>query len=532
MVDRQPPEFDYTLRRGEISAYGRALASSMRLRLLSMVVSVALLVLWVAVLILSWPFANAIVNILAVLLTLLISVGPWLVYRYTTQHFVEPDLAFRMWLQQVCDGELDARIDLPKDHRHYKELNFHTRNLASSLRRLSDDMDELVESQTTRLNDQKRVLELLFKITAEVASESEDEAAFTTVVEHLAEWFDASSVSCYRVVSREDNLRCVAVRVGKSSIDGDATREQPECAQIAFDEIPSRITTLNLTSNGETTQNWVPFFAGSDPVGVLIIELEKSAAMQRIETRRVLSTVSEQLSLLCGKQLVHEQMLKARLSHDRNELAAEIHDSLAQTLLAVRYQTTLLGEKLKANADLESYGDVQKITNSIEEANEEIRGLIRQNRSPLSEHRYADSLQETIDQFSQSSGLPVFFQSDDPHIRFIPREESVLQRIIGEALNNARKYAEASMIRVYLQQGDSGVRRVLIEDDGVGFHRSAYQDHSHLAVDDTGSQIGLTIMWERALSIGAKLTIDSEPGEGTRIAITMPPLIESQRGAK
>jgi len=517
MVDNLP---DYTQRRGKISAYGRALASSRRLNCLFIGLGIVFYVLLVPVLVNSWPFANSIITLSAVALLLLIPLGLWKIYRFVKQHFVEPDLAFRMWLQQVCDGELNARIDLS---------NFHTTNLALSLSRLSDDMDTLVESQTKRLKDQKRVLELLFKVTAEVSSESEDNAALETVVEHLADWFQSPYVSCHRVVDDKDALSCVAVRSAVPQSAEVDSAGQPDSTCIGVEQFPSRITTMAGDGVNATSKTWVPFFAGDEPAGVLIIEIPDSHTSDDIETRRVLSTVSEQLSLLCSKRLVQSQMLQARLSRDRNELAAEIHDSLAQTLLAVRYQATLLSEKLKANSDLDSYKDVLKISGSIEEANEEIRGLIRENRNPLSEHRYAESLQVVIDQFSQSSGISVFFQSDDPGIRFVPREESVLQRIIGEALNNARKYANATMIRVFLQRSESGVRSILIEDDGIGFQQAVSQGSSSIASNDTGEQIGLTIMRERALSIGAKLTIDSEPGEGTRISVTMPPMIESRR---
>jgi len=524
-------ELDYRIRRGELSAYGRALASSKRLQRMTFAIAVALVAIVALLMVLAWPLSNPITIAVGAALALAIGFGLWSVHRYTTRHFIEPDLAFRMWLQQVCDGELDARIGLAADHRHFKELNFHTKNLASSLRQLSDDMDELVESQTKRLNDKKRVVELLFNITADVSSESGDNAAFGSVCEHLADWFESPNVSCYRVIGAELNLDCVASSSVQKSEHNGAAMARCERSRITTAQLPLQITNFERAGNDGVMERWVPFFAGEDPAGVLLIEIPQRGVSERIETRRVLSTVSEQLSLLCSKQLVQEQMLNARLSRDRNELAAEIHDSLAQTLLAVRYQAAVLGEKLKSQANLDAYHDVEKMQGSVEEANEEIRGLIRENRSPLSEHRHAESLQRVIDQFSQSSGIAVFFQSDDTGIRFLPREESVLQRIIGEALNNARKYAKASMIRVFLQRSSSGVRCILIEDDGVGFQQPIHSDRSALAAD-AGEQIGLTIMRDRALSIGAKLTIESEPGEGTRISITIPPLIESQRKSR
>lgn len=528
-----PSLTDYRVRRGEISAYGRALSSSKRLHWLMLCVGFLVCLLVLVLLVLIWP-AHPIQLLVSALLLVSVGLGLLLIYRYSNKHFIEPDLAFRMWLQQVCDGDLDARIGLDRNHQHYKELNFHTRNLASSLRQLSDDMDSLVESQTRKLNDQKKVLELLFKLTADVSSEPEDEAAFVTVCQYVAEWFESARVSCFRADKNNSTLRCIATRSSAdkhNELKFGQVNKPNSLGTLTYDRIPENISTVAIASAGSNvgTQLWVPFFCGERREGVLIIERNEPDNPEHSETKRVLTTVSEQLSLLCGQQFVQEQVLQARLSRDRNELAAEIHDSLAQTLLAVRYQTTLLSEKLKSSDDNSTYQDVLKIEGTIEEANEAVRGLIREYRNPLSEHRYADSLQVVIDEFSKSSGISVFFQSDDPQISFTPREESSLQRIIGEALNNTRKYAKASMIRVFLQHDSAGMRHILVEDDGVGFEHIAGPHGQAQQPKDHAEQIGLNIMRERAMSIGAKLVIDSEPGEGTRVSITMPPLIESSR---
>lgn len=532
MEDSRVSATDYLVRRGEISAYGRALASTKRLLLLIVFVGCVFTALVLLLLFTAWPISSNAQLVIIATLFLFIVVALAAIYLYVRRHFIEPDLAFRLWLQQVCDGNLDARIGLDKQHHHYKELNFHTLNLASSLRRLSDDMDSLVESQTKKLSEQKSVVELLFKLTADVASETQDRAAFVTVCQYVAEWFGAVRVSCYKVIDEQSKLCCVATfsanDVGNDSSAACAI-DKPDFDVVTLEQIPQKISNFKSADKTGISSVWVPFFAGDQVAGVLIVERDGTAKSEHSENQRILTTVSEQLSLLCNQQIVQEQVLQTRLSRDRNELAAEIHDSLAQTLLAIRYQATLLSEKLKSEDISGASQDVVKINGSIEEANEEVRGLIREYRSPLAEHRYADALQVAIDQFSQSTGIAVFFQSDDPQIRFTPREESALQRIIGESLNNARKYADASMIRVYLNSESSGVRRILVEDDGIGFNLSAINEPSLAQSKDRANQIGLTIMQERALSIGAKLTIDSERGEGTRIAISMPPLIEPRR---
>ena len=247
MEDKSSASFDYSVRRGEISAYGRALSSSKRLRLLIVLVGIVAISLLVILLVLPWPIPRLQFLIILFVFLVLIVVGLWSIYLYANRNFIEPDLAFRMWLQQVCDGNLNARIGLDQRHRHFKELNFHTRNLASSLWRLSDDMDSLVESQTKKLSEQKRVLELLFNLTADVSSEIEDEAAFVTVCHYVAEWFESARVSCYRVVDGNDVLRCVATRCSDGSGNAPtsiAIIENNGIGVVTLDRVPTQISTF------------------------------------------------------------------------------------------------------------------------------------------------------------------------------------------------------------------------------------------------------------------------------------------------
>jgi len=181
----------------------------------------------------------------------------------------------------------------------------------------------------------------------------------------------------------------------------------------------------------------------------------------------------------------------------------------------------MLGDTLGAGATNDVKYELERIQGTINEANTELRGLIGEYRKPLSEHRHADQINQLIDDFNQSSAIEVFFQLDDPRIVFTAREDTVVQRIVGEALNNAEKYSDATVIRVYIHTGISGIRCILIEDDGKGFK---INEASQTQGASSGDHIGLSIMRDRALSIGAILTIESEPDEGTRVFLKLPPL--------
>ena len=85
-------------------------------------------------------------------------------------------------------------------------------------------------------------------------------------------------------------------------------------------------------------------------------------------------------------------------------------------------------------------------------------------------------------------------------------------RIIQESLNNIRKHSQARLVRILLSANRDNEYAVLIEDDGVGISEPVLDGHP-------GEQVGLSIMKERAHRLGGMLTIDSEPGEGTRIML-------------
>jgi signal transduction histidine kinase len=93
-----------------------------------------------------------------------------------------------------------------------------------------------------------------------------------------------------------------------------------------------------------------------------------------------------------------------------------------------------------------------------------------------------------------------------------------LYRIAQEALNNAARHAHASQITVHLR-GEPDLVEVLVRDDGRGFDPARVAD----------GHLGLGIMRERAASVGATMTIDSQTGQGTRVAVVWPVLGREDR---
>ncbi|MCK4708319.1 MAG: histidine kinase, partial [Gammaproteobacteria bacterium] len=185
--------------------------------------------------------------------------------------------------------------------------------------------------------------------------------------------------------------------------------------------------------------------------------------------------------------------------------------SLAQTLASMRLQVRVLDEMLHQDDEATTWQQLERIENTVDEANTELRGLISHFQAPIRKQALVPAVQDIVKRFRLDSDIHIFFQhtinnsldlSDKYHLEVI--------RIIQEALNNLRKHSEANVARIMIRRTNKDRLHILIEDDGIGL--KTLPENSK-----PGEQIGLKSMKERASRLKADFAMESEPGEGTRI---------------
>jgi two-component system nitrate/nitrite sensor histidine kinase NarX len=207
---------------------------------------------------------------------------------------------------------------------------------------------------------------------------------------------------------------------------------------------------------------------------------------------------------------------------ERASLAHELHDSLAQTLASLRLQVRMLADALRDTAvSVEARADLNRIRNGIDEAHGELRELMSSFRAPLDRRGLVPTLEDITRRFGKQTGVHSLFQMNCRPFEVTPVEEMQLIRIVQETLTNVRKHAKAQTVRVLLTREPGGEYVLLVEDDGVGFSTPRRTGRP-------GEHIGLSILEERARRIGARIDIDSEPGEGTRMEIWFEPSRQSR----
>jgi signal transduction histidine kinase len=194
---------------------------------------------------------------------------------------------------------------------------------------------------------------------------------------------------------------------------------------------------------------------------------------------------------------------------ERARLAREIHDGLAQHLWFAK----LKFERLAGTLPEADQGLATEVTQALDAAIIEAREALVTMRASLTEDvPFADMLTRTIDDFEAQSGLRVELgMTTGIPANLAPRVQVELLRIVSEALNNVRKHADATMVRIHAEVSE-GELVITITDNGRGFIEEEAFDQG----------MGLRGMRERARLIGGSLSVMSELSGGTTIEARAP----------
>lgn len=230
------------------------------------------------------------------------------------------------------------------------------------------------------------------------------------------------------------------------------------------------------------------------------------------ETHRLWLAAGEHLGHALDKFIEDSEQKQQLIQNERNIIANELHDSLAQTLASLRFQVRVLDQALQPTGEFSTINSIEQVEHGLDEAYTDLRELIAHCRIPVEKQGLVPSIKRVVEKFREETNIHILLQCECQNPDIPANMEMNVYRIVQESLTNIRKHADAHIVRVLLQCDEAGNFLVLIENDGKGFDKAAIQS-------EAGKHLGLTIMKERAKYLGGKLKIDSEPDEGTRVEL-------------
>ncbi len=235
-------------------------------------------------------------------------------------------------------------------------------------------------------------------------------------------------------------------------------------------------------------------------VGFVVSQLSENAQRQKHRILMANMQLSQYTNTL-------EHLATTR---ERNRLARELHDTIAHTLSGVSVNL----EALKTIASQENTEMQSMIDSSLEVTRtglSETRRALRDLRAqPLEDLGLELALRQLATSITERADLKLDIKIDSPLPYLAPNVEQVYYRVAQEALENTARHANATAVKIDLSLLDDRLT-LIIQDDGQGFNEKDINFDEHF---------GMKGMRERALTIGADLVIESEPGKGTRLQLS------------
>lgn len=242
-------------------------------------------------------------------------------------------------------------------------------------------------------------------------------------------------------------------------------------------------------------------------------------------------SIGEHLGMALENVRLKRENLRITLMNERQMMANEVHDSLAQTLAYMKLRVALLQDAL-SDADTERAGKYAgDVSQALDDAYTGLRQLLTQFRNRMDPLGLLHALAELAESFPERTGIALDYINSLSDIRLGVDQEAQVFYIIQEALANVVRHSGASRARLVLEQA-SDHYHVTVEDNGKGGQGffvvanplGSFAEHPQLR-----DHLGLSIMRERAQKLDGRIDVANLPAGGVRLRLSFPVPAQANR---
>jgi signal transduction histidine kinase len=259
----------------------------------------------------------------------------------------------------------------------------------------------------------------------------------------------------------------------------------------------------------------VAFVFGSDWRGRVFLFDPTWRGEKQEELRFLLDLVRQVGPAIYNVYLLHRLRRRAGAA-ERARFARELHDGAVQSLIAVEMQVDVV--RRQAEADKPITAELGRIQGLLREEVLKLRELMQQMKAiEVDAPRLLGVLHDSVERFQRETGISARFVTDIENLDMPQRVCRELLRIVQEGLVNVRKHSAArhALVRLGLNRDHWNLT---IEDDGKGFPFAGRLSQKEM--EEIGK--GPMIIKERVRLIAGELTVESNPGQGSRLEVTVP----------
>ena len=378
--------------------------------------------------------------------------------------------------------------------------------------RLTGDLVERHEA----LESRNAALRAVYDVSLAVSGQADPEQTLAAIVDHARELLRVDAALLV-LCGPEDELRLRAVSAPPGVLAGEA----PAAAGAASANAPrlgSGGELARYLSSGYSITLEAPIGHGEVRVGTLGLA---TAGPRRFSDADVetLSALATQAGLALEAARLRDELRALAVQGERERIAREMHDGLAQVLGYVNTKSQAVDEMLADGRVAEARKQLGELAAAARSLYVDVREAILSLSPPvLPERGLASALEEYAARYAESSKLAVRFQATS-EANQAPLSTEIKAEVFGiarEALTNVRKHAHAQRVTIGLtREGAEVVLR--ISDDGVGFDPEAAGRGP-----EKWPHFGLAGMRERAEAVGGRVAWHSRPGAGSEVELRVP----------
>lgn len=405
---------------------------------------------------------------------------------------VQPMATLVKAASEAGKGNFKTKIDAKANNEIGVLANtFNT--MSAQLQSMHDKLEERVREKTNKLKQRNKSLELLYQTSHNLVSPTKDED-YKILLNRVEETLDNGRLMlCLKNTNSQSRLRPISGH----KLTNDCDHSNGTCD---FCSAPrTRKLSFNIKKN-------------DDDFGFLRYIDDDIAPLKQWQSH-LLRAVADNIAVAISLDKKRSQEALLALQEERTVIARELHDSLAQSLSYMKMQTSVLAKQLDRDMSRSRIDEtIDDLREGLSDAYRQLRELLTTFRLQVSDASLGSTLNAIAIEFTHKCNHPVTLEYKLVSDTLSPNEKIHLLQIVREALSNIQRHAHASEAKISLSQQKNKLQ-VSVSDNGIGLPKAKL----------SGARYGISIMNERADSLGAQLEINQITIGGTEVKFEFVP---------
>ena len=458
-------------------------------------------------------------------LVFLAVIGTGILIRFFTHLVIAPVGTLLAGMRRMTGNDLSVRLPV-NSNDELGSLARGFNQMAEHLQTAYSTLEQRVEEETRSLAQRNRELGILYEETAFLSQTASLESLCQGFLDRIKAALGADGGAVRLYAADRETLYLMA-HEGLSdefvAIETELNCGECLCGEVIQTGITATFQTANpppgmklrsCIREGFATATAFTILYNKQRLGVYNLYFRRPQALSERDIY-LLETLGQHLGVAVENQRLMSRERELAVSEERNLLAQELHDSIAQGLAFLNIQVQLLQDSLRKGRLDEAMQTAGQLREGVQESYDDVRELLVHFRTRVHQSDLDSAIEAALEKFEGQTGIQTTFERIGSAAPFDAMEEVQIMHIIQESLSNIRKHAQATQVHVVLHR-EPGSLEVEVRDDGVGF------DTVNEPNVQSDRHVGLKIMRERAHRVGGECRIVSEIGQGTRVTLTLP----------